>query len=208
MTPKRNGHSLVELLVCIAIIGTLMAMSMPVYVKAMRKAKEVGVSESMRQSHIARQADKANIARPDSPDGQEREACRAAYRREMSDGSGDGVIVVTEMLYDVETEEEFRAYWHTLIDPDAAAPLVFDGSGNLIAEDEDGTAFTLAPIRAGEHGMVWEFLSSDPRESSAGTLGTVVGYPDGHTEYVRYPQRFPACRSVAELSHRFMVESS
>jgi prepilin-type N-terminal cleavage/methylation domain-containing protein len=205
MTLNRSGHSLIELLVCIAIIGTLMAMSMPVYVKALRKAQEVGVSESMRQSHIARQADNANIAHRASPDGQDREACRGAYRRTMSDGSGDGEIVVTEMLYDVQSEAEFRAYWYTLIDPDATDPLAFDGDGNLMAVDEEGDVFLLVPIRRGEYGMAWEFLSSVPRESSAGTLGTVVAYPDGHTDYVRYPGAFPACRSVAELSHQFMV---
>ena len=210
--PIRTGFSLVELLVCIAIISILMAMYAGVAVRAMSKAKRVVVAEGMRQEHIGRMADSANIARggrTSLPDTTAlRELCRQAYRQEMD--VGGRVLIFTELLFVVQNEAEFRAYWHTLIDPNAADPIELAANGDLVARDDAGNAFSLewrgreGLVEGGVYPVIWEFLSTDTKYMSAESLGTTVLYSDGHIEYHPYPSRYPACRSVAELSQRFM----
>ena len=209
--PNPHGFSLVELLVCVAIISILMALYLPALSKARRKAEEVVVQEGFRQEYIGEMASVANIARPTSqPDPNVRARCREAFRREMT--TVDGEVIVTQILFAVSDEAEFRAYWHTLINPDATGPLEYD-RGRIVVTDESGNSFTLiemdayrarggAPIPEG-----WEFLSTDLSETSSGTLGTSVLYTDSHVDYVPYPGPYPACRTVAELSHRFVVET-
>lgn len=204
---QSRGFSLLETLVCMAIVAILAAMYLPALSKARRKAEEVGVISSMHQDHIAKMTGNHQGIRGPLPsqDGDLRGMCRAAYRQAMSDGSGAGTIYITELRFVVRNEAEFRAYWHTLINPAATEPLEFTNSGELIAQDEEGNTFYLGALRD-EAAMMWEFLSTNLAETSSGTLGTTVRYADGHVEYKRYPYEFPACRSVAELSHRFMVE--
>ncbi len=207
MYARSRGFSLLETLVCMAIVAILAAMYLPALSKARRKAEEVGVVSSMHQDHIAQMAGDHQGIRASLPPGggDLRATCRAAYRQAMSDGSGAGTIFVTELRFVVKNEAEFRAYWHTLINPAATEPLEYTSSGALIARDEEGNTFYLGQARDNAR-MMWEFLSTDLSETSSGTLGTAVRYADGHVEYKRYPYEFPACRSVAELSHRFMVE--
>ncbi len=205
---SRRGFSLVELLVCVAIISILMAMYLPVLSKAKRKAEEVAIKEGLRQDHIGREAAVANIARPKGIDLDEygREACQDAFCKSMSDGSGDGDMLVTELLYDVTSEDAFRAYWYTLIDPSNTEPLEYTDGGKLIATDNEGNEFILKPIYTGR--MLWEFISTDLSETTSGTLGTTVLYPGGNVDYVKYPDEFPAVPIVAKLSHRFIEETS
>ncbi len=202
---RGNGFSLVELLVCVAIISILAAMYMVALGKARRKAEEVVIREGFRQESIGRFAGTANSVR-NTPDGAFREECRSAFRKPME--TSKGPIWATELLCEVEGEQAFRAYWNTVINPAAQGELEFRGE-SLVARDENGAEFVLK--RCEPMGRVgpaipvgWEFLSTDLRETSSGTLGTVVSYSDGHVEYVPYPGRYPACKSVAELSHRFM----
>lgn len=200
----RAGFSLVETLVVVAIIGILMAMYLPALSKAIRQAEKVATTEGMRQDNIGRRSDGPSFGeRPP------RESCRAAYRRSIGRGSArTNEIFVTEMQYIVRNEAEFRAYWFTLIDPEATEPLEYTRHDELIAHDDEGTEFLLSPRREqltrGEtFPASWEFLSSVPSEGS-GDIGTTVNYSDTHVRYCRYPGEYPACRSVAELSHRFM----
>lgn len=203
----KRGHSLVELLVCVAIIGVLMAMYLPALSKARRKAEEVAVKEGLRQDYIGHMADRANApnARIPSPT---REQCRTAYRQYMTTTGGQ--VLATRLLYAVKDEAEFRAYWNTLINPDATAPLEFDRSGGVLATDEAGNRYVLPTMDSYRMGRgpalpeAWEFLSTNLAETTSGTLGTTVLYSDSHVEYVRYPGSYPACVAVAELSHRFM----
>jgi len=207
----RRGFSLVELLVCLAIISVLMALYLPTLSKARRKAEEVVVQEGFRQEYISEMAKTANVAHPrPAPETELRARCREAFRREMT--TVDGEVVVTQMLFAVSDEAEFRAYWHTLINPSASGPIEYN-RGRVVVTDEWGNSFPLAsmdserPLLGRPIPEAWEFLSTDLSETSSGTVGTSVVYTDSHVDYLPYPGPYPACRTVAELSHRFVVES-
>jgi len=202
---------MVELLVVVAIIGIIASMYMVALSRARSKAKQVAAVEAIRQKHIGKLADTANIARPQKKERPGRKKCREAYRQTLETGSGK--TLVTRLLYVVENEAEFRAYWHTLIDLDASGKLEFR-NGGLVASDEEGNEHVLAPLDVnllqsnGESFPVsWEFLSRDMSEMSSGSIGANVLYSDGHIEYVPYPGDYPVCPTVAELSHRFVEDS-
>jgi prepilin-type N-terminal cleavage/methylation domain-containing protein/prepilin-type processing-associated H-X9-DG protein len=214
MTHKTAGYSLVELLVCIAIIAILTAMYLPALAKARKQAEAIVVKEGFRQEHIGKLADSANIVRPQSSTtsdaAQMRAEARAAFRRNMTMTGAE--TLVTYLLWRVTSEAEFNAYWNTLINP-AATGLIDSSSGGIVVKDEAGNEYTLGSLddalqRGAPFPVGWEFLSTNLSEGTAGTLGTNVLYSDGHVEYVPYPSEYPACRTVAELSHRFVAESS
>lgn len=208
MGQRRSGHSLIELLVCLAIISILMAMYLPALAKARKQAEGVVVREGFRQEAMGRMAGGANIvgsrydALPTS-----RQPYRVAYLHEA--GTEKQSVLVTEILCEVGNEAEFRAYWHTVIDPSATEPLEFR-DGRLVARDETGKEYLLGTVGfqqrvGGPIPVRWEFLSTNLAETSAGTIGTSVLYSDGHVEYVHYPGPYPACPSVAELSHAYVM---
>jgi len=214
MSRRAMGFSLVELLVCIAIIAILTAMYLPALAKARKQAEAIVVKEGFRQEHIGKLADSANIARPQSSTtsdaAQMRAEARAAFRRNMTMTGGE--TLVTYLLWRVTSEAEFNAYWNTLINP-AATGSIDSSSGGIVVKDEAGNEYTLQPLNdqlpmGAPFPVGWEFLSTNLSEGTAGTLGTNVLYSDGHVEYVPYPSAYPACRTVAELSHRFVAESS
>jgi prepilin-type N-terminal cleavage/methylation domain-containing protein/prepilin-type processing-associated H-X9-DG protein len=212
MGRRAEGFSLVELLVCVGIVAILMAMYLPALSKARKQAEAVVVKEGFRQEYIGRFADTANIARPTAGSigeaAQLRADARAAFRRNMTMTGRE--TLVTSTLWQVTSEAEFLAYWHTLISAAASGPIEARDAG-IVVRDEAGNEYVLRALEAGPQTgppvpVAWEFLSSNLSESTAGTLGTNVLYSDGHVEYVPYPSGYPACRSVAELSHRFMAE--
>jgi prepilin-type processing-associated H-X9-DG protein len=190
-----------------------MAMYLPALSKARKQAEAVVVKEGFRQEYVGRFADTANVARPTAgPIGetaQLRADARDAFRRNMTMTGRE--TLVTSTLWQVTSEAEFLAYWHTLINPAASGPIEARDAG-IVVRDEAGNEYVLRSLEAGPQTgqpfpVAWEFLSSNLSESTAGTTGTNVLYSDGHVEYVPYPSGYPACRSVAELSHRFMTES-
>lgn len=209
----QSGFSLVELLVVIAIISILMAMYAAVGMRAISKAKRVAVVEGMRQEHIGRMADTANMARSspsNTPSTAEeiRDQCRAAFRQKMDLGGRE--LIYTELLCVVKSEAEFRAYWNTLVNPEATGPITLAGDRSIVVQDENGQSYTLewrdrSSLKDREiYPVIWEFLSTDTKHMSAESLGITVMYSDGHVEYISYPGRYPASRPVAELSQRFM----
>ena len=207
----KRGFSLIELLVVIAIIMILMAMYMATFAKVRAKAMRVVHSESMRQEYLGREADNANAARRMQTPLPGRAECRAAFRRTLPTSEGD--ILVTQLLYVVRSDAEFEAYWHTLIDPGASGALEFDGR-RLLARDGDGRQYELQPLEDSFHPnlrevvpVAWEFLSTHMEDNTTHNLGINVMFSDGHVEYLRYPGKFPATRTVAELTRRF-VESN
>ncbi len=204
---------MIELLVVFVIIGILAAMLLPVISKARRAAVLAANQEGFRQKGLGRMADTANIANPKEPEGADRDTCRESFRNVLDTGSAE--IFITELWYGVETEKEFRAYWHTLINPSATEPLEFAG-GDLIATDERGNEFRLPPLGEGawaassmdeDFVVAWEFISTHWGETTVQGFGINVMYSNGSTQYIDFPGEFPATSTVAELSHRFVVES-
>lgn len=206
----RSGVSLIELLVVLTIIMILMALYLGVLSRALSKAKQVAAAEGLRQHGLGQLADNANIARPQKIVFPTREECRRAYRQVFQGGKNE--LIVTELLYRVVNEKQFEAYWYTLIDPEATGPLEFDGS-QLVARDAAGNVYylpllpTLADSTSAPIPVAWEFLSTNPRYMSSESLGINVLYSDGHVAFVPYPHGYPACRTVAELSQRFVEDS-
>jgi hypothetical protein len=182
-----------------------MALYLPTLSRALQKAKDIRDKEGMHQMYIGKVADGANS--PNAPASRPTRAdCRAAYRQDM------GEAIVTELLYVVHDEAEFAAYWNTMIRRDATDPLEYTDRGHLVAKDALGNTHYLAPVDLAHNTsqlfpMAWVFISTNLAETSAGNIGSNVLYSDGHGIYVRYPGEYPMTRFVAELSHRFMVES-
>lgn len=209
-----KGFSLVELLMVVAIIGLIMAMYMSTFAKVQRKAKQVVAGEAVRQHGIGRMADNANFARRPPEEPATREESRAAYRQPIRTADGD--VFITRPTYSVSSTAEFKAFWNTVINPDAMGPLEYNGN-RLIAEDEDGNRFELASVpedygiqdaRFANAVVGWEFLSTRMSDTTLEGLGANVLYGDGRIEYVRYPGPFPVNETVAKLSRRFLQESS
>jgi len=206
MIRQRDGFSLVELLIVVAIIGILVSMYLGALSRARAKAKLIASSEAVRQRHVGRLAENANSADRVELESPDRDECRDAYRETLDTGSGP--TLTTFLLYEVKSEEEFRAYWYTLIDPNASEPLEFDG-GKLVARNEHGDEYELPVLdenrMKGELFPIgWGFLSTDMSEMDSGSMGANVLYSDGHIEYLSYPNKYPVCPIVAELSHEFV----
>lgn len=210
---RHGGFTLVELLVVVAIIGILSAMYASTFIKVREKANQVVAKEGMRQGNIGRMADDANSARPQriapSDSAAVRVQCRAAFREDVGNG-----VFVSKPLYLVESDAEFRAYWHTVLNPENDDNLIFEGS-SLVALDPEGNSFTLAVVDGhldsrtvgnSDAVLAWEFFSTHLGDANTGSIGANVLFIDGNVEYVRYPGQFPVTETVATLSHQFMQD--
>jgi len=201
---RQAGFSIVELLVCVAIIGILLALYSSSLSKAMRAAKGVAAGEAMHQTQISKAAE----AQSDEPPT--KEDARYAFRQELDTGKGEAIM--TEVLFIVRSDAEFKAYWNTLINEENEDELAFTSSGSLVAATKSGSEYTLPPVGAndgkGGYAIGWEFLSTVLSETGTGTLGANVMYSDGHIDFVKYPGAFPMTAAVAKFSHKFMEQSN
>jgi prepilin-type N-terminal cleavage/methylation domain-containing protein len=206
MTLRRRsseGFSLLELLICVAIIGILMAMYMTTFGKVHRKAKQVVVGEGMRQGRIGDMADNANSQTIKFATQDE---CRAAFRQEVSEDQ-----FVTRTLYAVTSDDEFEAYYFTVISEDADEELRYEYN-MLVAKDKSGRTHHLVPLTGFDEGfsalpVAWEFVSTNMGDMNGTGIGGEVMWGDGHIEYLHYPGEFPMTPKVAQLGRRFMLET-
>lgn len=199
---SQSGFSIIELLVAVAIIGMLMALYSSVLGKAMRAAKGVASGEAMHQKTITKMT---GAPAPDQPTP---EYAREVYRQVLDTGKNEAIM--TEVLFVIRDDAEFRAYWNTLLNPENEDEPNYTSGGSLIAYTKGGNEFQLAPVgnahevQKGPYVVGWEFLSTVLSETSTGTLGSNVMYSDGHINFVRYPGEFPVTATVAKLSHEFV----
>jgi len=224
MNLRRNnrGYSLVESLVVIAIILVMLAIALPSYVKALRQAKDTAADEALRQRYLANEGgtflDNFTPFACDAVAGDIadnalylRTCARAAYRQAIDAGKFD--VFITELLYRVENQAEFEAYWWTLIAPEESVPITFTPDASLIAYNPEGDSFILNPIEraiiAGTDDVYlvgWEFVSTNMGNMNSDSRLITAIYSNGQREKVRYPSVIPATPLVATLSQRFMDE--
>ena len=208
MQTRNAGWSLIETLVVIAIITILIALQTPIFSKALRKAQETSISATQRDSHIGKLADDANIARErlgPVNTAELRARARAAFDSTLRTGVGD--IRTTQLLFAVSNDDEFRAYWNTLINPAAQFELEGSLSGGVIVRNSLGEEFAL-PLLSQYNGpgvpISWELISTDLSQTTSGTLGAVVQFSDGRSEFVRYTHAFPVTETVAHLTRVYL----
>ncbi len=202
---RREGFSLLELLIVVAIIAILMTMYLATFGKVRSKAVGVAAAEGMRQGKLGRMADDAN-GKQGPPKYPTREECRAAFREKIGDG-----LHQTRMLYRVSSDHEFEAYYFTLIDRAATDDLVYEHR-RLVAKDRDGNRYLLTLMGAFNDDssyvpVAWEYLSTFMGDMNGTGLGGDVLWGDGHIDYVKYQDEFPMTKQVAELCRRFVIES-
>jgi len=208
MRTRNAGYSLIETLIVIAIIVILIAIQTPIFSKAFRKAQETSISVTQRDSHIGKMADSANIARErlgPVNSAEVRARARAAFDSTLTTGVGE--IRTTQLLFAVSNDDEFRAYWNTLINPAADWELEGGLASGVIVRDEWGEEFAL-PLLSQYNGpgvpTSWELISTDLSQTTSGTLGAVVQFSDSRSEYIRYPQAFPITETVARLTRTYL----
>jgi len=203
-----SGFSLLETLVVLAIIMVLFTLLVPVLTRALRMAKRTAAGEEMRSERVGEMAAAVHEGGPGqmTPEQTVLQA-RALFRRE---GTAGQKKIVSHLLFSLRDDNEFRAYWHTLLNPANTALPEFTRNGHLIAFTPEGQRHELPPVdaelRAGARIIKWDFISTRLDETGRMDLGGNVVYSDGRLEYVPYPQRFPMTRMVAELSHRYYME--
>jgi prepilin-type N-terminal cleavage/methylation domain-containing protein len=199
------GFSLIETLVVLAIISILLLMLTTALVKAVRMAKSTAAGEEMRQDRIGRHAREIH----EGPNKPKAESVRQSARLSFRVVPKAGVQKITsQILFVVRNDVEFRAYYHTLLNPANSQAVELTRGGKLIALTEGGERFELPPVgsesKGGAYPVRWEFISTRLSETGRGDAGGNVIYSDGHREYVPYPAKFPMTKSVALLSHEFV----
>ena len=205
----RRGFSMVETLVVLAIMMVLFTLLVPTLTRAVRMAKRTAEGQEMRSEHVGDIA-QAIHERPLRLTPQETiSVARSNFRFEDEPGRKK---FITRLLYTVRNDQEFRAYWHTLLNPNNTALPELTRGGELVAFKPEGQRFELLPVHGGTHVpgpaylVKWDFISTRLAETGRGEVGGNVVYSDGRVVYVPYPQKFPMTRQVAELSHRFYME--
>jgi len=203
---SRTGFSLVETLVVLAIISILMTMLTTALIKALRMAKATAAGEEMRVERLGDQAAAIHEGKDELTPEKAVKRARAQFRRE---GKGGMQKITSTVLFVVRNDQEFLAYWHTLLNPYNPKLPKLTAEGELVAVAEDGSRYELPPVDRESSGesypVTWEFISTNLAETGRGDLGGNVIYSDGRREYVAYQAGFPMTRSVAIWSHEFVL---
>jgi competence protein ComGC len=204
----RLGFSLLETLVVLAIVMVLLTFLVPVLTKALRMAKRTAAGEEMHSERVGEVATAVHEGEPEklTPEQAVLQA-RESFHHENAAGQKK---IVSHLLFAVKNDDEFRAYWYTLLCPANAALPEFNHHGALIAITPEGHRYELPPVRGKEttttHIVAWDFISTRLEETGRGDLGGNVVYSDTRIEYMPYPRQFPMTQMVAELSHRFYMD--
>ncbi len=208
---SRAGYSILELLIVVGIISILVFLQLGAMHRVLGKVKNSARAEAIRQAALSREADAVHEG-PMRTEPANRLECIQAFKQTLD--TGKEKIFVSEMLYVVRNGEEFRAYWNTMLNPNALyLPEIVDGV--LIARDPEGNIYRLPALYGSHldankaHGLfpiAWDFLSSNLADNTSGELGSEVLYSDGHMEFVRYPGKFPAVKEVADLTRQFVID--
>jgi type II secretory pathway pseudopilin PulG len=205
---RRDGFSMLETLVVLAIIMVLLTLLVPVLTRALRMAKRTAAGEEMHQTVIAQKADEASGGKPAPLTPQQ--IIDRARTQFWQEAKGSQAAIYSTPLYVVTSDLEFRAYWYTLLNPENTDVPEFKRDGTLIAYTPEGKRFDLPPVDAAgpnsAHPIRWDFVSTRLEETGRGDMGGNVAYADGRNAYVAYPREFPMTQMVAELSHRFYME--
>ena len=207
----RAGYSILELLIVVGIISILVFLQLGAMHRVLGKVKNSARAEAIRQAALAREADAVHEG-PMRTEPANRLECIQAFKQTLD--TGKEKIFVSEMLYVVRNGEEFRAYWNTMLNPNALyLPEIVDGV--LIARDPEDNIYRLPALYGSHldankaHGLfpiAWDFLSSNLADNTSGELGAEVLYSDGHMEFVPYPGKFPAVKEVADLTRQFVID--
>ena len=107
---ETSGTTLMETLVVLAIIMVILTFQVPALTKALRMAKGVAAGEAMHQNDISSMATSS-----ESNFQPKRAEARRAFRQVVDAGKFEATV--TQMVYVVRNDDEFRAYWHTLLNP-------------------------------------------------------------------------------------------
>lgn len=200
---------MIETLVVLAIIMILMTMLVPVLTKALRMAKATAAGEEMRQERVGEMATAIHEGKASDEWSADQVVtnARAWFRQE---GQGGQKKIISTLLYQVSNDQEFRAYWHTLLNKQNVQLPEFTRRNHLVAFTPEGQRFELPPVDRDAEGPAhiirWEFISTRLEETGRMDMGGNVIYSDGRREYMAYPRGFPMTQQVAELSHRFYME--
>jgi hypothetical protein len=202
---------MLELLIVVGIISILVFLYLGTFHRVLGKVKNTARAEAIRQAALSREAEAVHEG-PVRDRPANRLECIQAFRQKLD--TGKEKILVSEMLYVVKNGDEFRAYWNTMLNPNAIYLPEYDGD-TLLARDPDGNIFPLPALygshldankKYGTFPIAWDFTSTQLSDGTSGELGAEVLFSDGHMEFVPYPGAFPMVREVAQYSRRFVVD--
>lgn len=177
-----------ELLIVVAIIGFLMAMYMSTFSRVYRQVKTETARATMNQTAGAYK-EMVN-EHPSIAD------CRNDFFQKIGKNK-----FMCLLYYRVQSDEEFIAYWHTLLNPDSDVNPQFK-KNYLVATDPSGNTYKLR-----SYIMRWSFIAYKNGGVEPQPLGVDYHNPDtGQFDYMRYPSEFPATPIVAALSYEFLEE--
>ncbi len=179
-----------------------MSMYLAVFGKVRQKVNTVVAQEGLHQQKVSTMADIGPSLKLAT-----KAQCRAAYRVAIGKDQ-----YVSRVNYWVTTDEEFRAYYHALLDPKNDEEPEFEGNRLLAVDPATGNEHRLLPVSAaimnkptyGFLPVAWEFYSTHPEDMNRGDYKLEVLYADGRIVLIAPPNEFPFSQVVAELSHEFM----
>ena len=195
------AFSLLELLIVVAIIAILMSMYLDVFGKLRQKVNTVVAQEGLHQQKVSTMADTGPSLKLAT-----KAQCRAVYRVAIGKDQ-----YVSRVNYWVTTDEEFRAYYHALLDLQNDKEPEYEGNHLVAVDPVTGNEHRLLPVSDaimnkptyGFLPVAWEFYSTHPEDMNRGDYKLEVLYADGRIVLIAPPNEFPFSQVVAELSHEF-----